>query len=111
MKVKSKNTGDLHDITRKQWDIMRKRGDNRHYQIIDDTDEITQAKIEIEEISVTEFGKEKNDAETDYDKLDEIGTEILEKQKEYYREALREADIYFHPNTGLKKLKQKYEEI
>jgi len=95
MKVKSKNTGDLHDITRKQWDTMRKRGDNRHYTIIDDTDEITQTKIEIEEISVVEF-----------EKPEEPVDDLV-----FYRQALRDANIDFRWNTGLKKLKQKYEEI
>lgn len=103
MIIKSKKTGIVHDVTREQWEAMRERGDNRKYTIIDDSDDkIIPVVIDIEPVEMTE-------ATTTFGVS--VEAEHVELSIEYYKDALREAGVDFHHNTGLEKLKQKYEQI
>ena len=97
MKIKSKKTDLVHDASRKDWDDMKKNGLSRNYTVLDDTDDTTEPiRVEVEPIAFD-------------DDFVEQDTEKLEK--EFYHAALTEAGIEFHHAEGLKKLKQKYEEI
>jgi hypothetical protein len=93
MILKSNKTGMVHYVSKEDWDLMRKKNISRHYEVIDSTDEEPKVKdIKVEPVEMVNKPDEK----------DEAG-EI--------REQLREAGIYFHPNTGIVKLKELLETI
>lgn len=107
MKIKSKNTGYLHDVSKKDWEAMRKRGENRNYQIIDDTDDTTEPiEVKVEPIVLAEL----DDDLAEYND-EQFGDNTDKLEKEFYQVALDEAGIEYHHAEGIKKLKQKYEAI
>lgn len=105
MKVMNKKTGDLHDIPKEQWEQMRLRNETRKYSVIDDSDDNALS----EEINVEPVKMYDNDDMAE--KGEHVWVTDKDAEAEYYREKLREADVPFHPNTGIEKLKQKYEAL
>lgn len=94
MKIKSKKTGNVHEISAEEWEQMRGRNEHRLYQIIDGTDNyLGSEEIKVEPIELVEKEVDDEVAEEDFIKsyLDEIG-------------------VSYHPNLGIKKLRKLYEE-
>lgn len=105
MKVMNKKTGLLHDVPKEQWEQMRLRNETRKYSVVDGSDDnVLSEEISVEPVKMY-----------DHDDMAEKGEPKLvtdqDAEAEYYREKLREADVPFHPNTGIEKLKQKYEAL
>ena len=85
MKIQSKKTSRIYDVSAEQWDEMLRRRESRLYRVIDDSDEEV-AIVDVEPI------------------------ELKSSEEEDIKRKLDDAGIYYHPNTGIKKLKQKLEE-
>ena len=111
MKIKSKNTGILHDVTKDEWLGMKNRGDSRHYTVVDDSDDhfqVREIKVEPIELISDDVEAQKEDT-VSYN--DDMAKELDEEGEiGFYRNFLDEKGVYYHPNTGIEKLKKKYEE-
>lgn len=101
MKILSKKTGDPHEITIEQWEQMKSRGDHRKYNVEDATDDNfgTVEAIVVDPIMMT--FKEAEDPAQERD---------IEEEKQWYRDELDAKGIKYQPNTGIKKLRKKYED-
>ena len=115
MIIQSKNTGIVHNVTKDEWLAMRSRGDHRHYKVIDESDddpETREIKVEPIELVPTEFDGEGN--VTELSPGDDLAgkKEELDEEGEiaFIKSFLDEKGIYYHPNTGIEKLRKKYEE-
>lgn len=97
MKIQSKQTFLMHEVTMAEWEDMKKRYAHRRYNVIvDNDDHIGSEEIKVEPIPmVAEFVEEDTEEISDID---------------FYKGELMKMDVYFHPNTGIEKLKQKYED-
>ena len=96
----------MHEVTKPEWAAMTKRGDNRHYNVVDDSDE----HLNIEEIKVTPIVM--YDADKVLDENDDMA-EVAnsdEEEKQFYRDFLTEKGVDFHHNLGINKLRALYEE-
>ena len=96
----------MHEVTKPEWVAMTKRGDNRHYNVVDDSDE----HLNIEEIKVTPIVM--YDADKVLDENDDMA-EVAnsdEEEKQFYRDFLTEKGVDFHHNLGINKLRALYEE-
>jgi len=96
----------MHEVTKPEWAVMTKRGDNRHYNVVDDSDE----HLNIEEIKVTPIVM--YDADKVLDENDDMA-EVAnsdEEEKQFYRDFLTEKGVDFHHNLGINKLRALYEE-
>ena len=104
MQIQSKNNGLVHEVSRGEWERMKSRNDHRHYKVVDDSDStIISEKIRVEEIGLVDT----------YDDLAEF-TDLPpteEDEAEFIREKLKVAGVYFHPKTGVVKLRKLYEQI
>ena len=95
MKILSKKTGLPQEIPMEQWEQMKKNGDNRLYTVEDPTDDnLGSVEVVVEPIPMAFESNEVN----------------LEEERKWYMEALDEKGIKYQANTGIKKLKKKYEE-
>lgn len=105
MKIKSKNTDLLHDVSKAEWLVMKENGLSRNYTVLDDRDDTTdpiEVKVEPIPMDVDDMAEYNDEG---------FGDDTGKLEKEFYQAALTEAGIEFHHAEGIKKLKQKYEEI
>jgi len=96
----------MHEVTKPEWAAMTKRGDNRHYNVVDDSDE----HLNIEEIKVTPIVM--HDADKVLNENDDMAEVAIgdEEEKQFYRDFLTEKGVDFHHNLGINKLRALYEE-
>ena len=108
----------MHEVTKPGWAAMTKRGDNRHYNVVDDSDE----HLNIEEIKVTPIVMHDANVELEgafegavegagdiNDDMAEVANRD-EEEKQFYRDFLTEKGVDFHHNLGINKLRALYEE-
>jgi len=101
MKIQSKQTHLMHEVSMAEWEDMKKRYVHRNYNvIIDNDDHIGSVEVAVEPISLVEEFVE-SDTEEKLEWVNSI---------DFYKEELTKMGIPFHYNTGIEKLKQKYEE-
>ena len=99
MKIKSKKTGYLHDISAEEWVQMRERDEHRLYDVVDASDAHFESnEIKVEPISLFE---------TVITDVTEDGTET---EAEFIREYLDGIGVPYHANLGIKKLRKLYED-
>ena len=103
MKIQSKKTFVMHEVTMAEWEGMKKRYAHRNYKvIIDDDDHIGSVEVKVEPISLTaEFVEEDTEESDRVEWVNGI---------DFYKAELTKMGIPFHYNTGIEKLKQKYED-
>lgn len=106
MKIRSKKTGLYHEVSKDEWIAMQKRNDHRPYEVIDDSDQDLMSEIiDVEPMAMfddDDMAKGEQPPQEDFDE---------DEEAEYIREQLRGAEIYFHPNTGIVKLRKLYEQL
>lgn len=86
----------MYDVSKAEWTQMKARGVHRKYTVLDATDNTMESvEVPIREIKPME-------------QVEDIPTEE-EFDLAFYKEELTALGEAFHPKTGLKKLKQKYE--
>jgi len=108
MQIQSKKTGLVHEVSKEIWAKMVQRNDHRHYKVLDDSDTtLISHEIEVEKVEWNTDNFNDDLAEAITQKTFEDDDEELE----YIKEKLTEADVYFHPNTGIVKLRKLYEQI
>jgi len=105
MKIKNRKTGLLYDVSKEEWEGMHERQESRRYDIIDSSDEsLLSEEIKVEPINL--MGQDDDMAEKSDNTYEDV-----DEEAEYIRDQLKGAGIYFHPNTGIEKLRQKYLEL
>lgn len=93
----------MHEVSAKEWDKMKSRNDHRHYKVIDDSDStMVSEKISVVELINDDIAEPNKELEHGFEEDEEI---------EFLREQLTLAGKYFHPNTGIAKLRKLYGEI
>jgi len=104
----------MHEVTKPEWAAMTKRGDNRHYNVVDDSDE----HLNIEEIKVTPIVMHDANVELEgaVEGAGDINDDMAEvaigdeEEKQFYKDFLTERGVDFHHNLGISKLRALYEE-
>jgi len=106
MRISSKNTGIVQEIPREQWEVMRKNGDSRNYNVESESDEdLLSEEIKVEPIAL--FDKGDDMAGGDDTRVD-AGDEIDEVV--FLKEQLDALGIKYTWNEGIEKLRKKYGE-
>lgn len=86
MQIRSKKTGVVHYISKEGWEVLKSDSLHRKYDVLDEEDEIVQKPIDIEPVN------------------------ILDGERQQYKDLLDELGVEYHPNMGIKKLKELYEQ-
>lgn len=104
MQIRSKKTGQIHEVSKMEWEEMRSRYEHRRYVVVDDSDDsLISEEINVEPVSLID------------DPYDDMAkTEMFysdDDEKKHIKEKLDEAGVSYHPNTGIEKLRQKLERL
>lgn len=102
MQIQSKKTGQVHNITKSQWENILKQGRKKSYSVLDDTDD------KLESIEIPQDIKEEEIAELPPE--DESALDLSQMSDDELRKELKEMGVHLHPNTGRRKLEIKYKE-
>ena len=99
MKILSKKTGLPQEVSIDQWEQMKERGDHRKYKVEDATDDNlgTVEVVVVDPILMT--FKEPEEAE-----------QTVDEERQWYMDELDAKGIKYQANTGIKKLRKKYED-
>ena len=103
MRIQSKKTGLIQDISNGEWIQMTHRGEHRFFTVIDDSDNhLNTESIKVEPIAIDDDLAEGEQAKNDFEDEDE--------EKQFYKDALDEMDVKYHWNAKTETLKKLYEE-
>lgn len=106
MKILSKKTGLPQEVSIDQWEQMKARGDHRKYKVEDATDDNLGT---VEVVVVDPILMTFKEAEEVVD-VAESPDQTIEEEKQWYKDELDAKGIPYQVNTGIKKLRKKYEE-
>lgn len=103
MIIRSKKTGLVHEVSKDEWAQMNARYDSRHYTVIDSSDDdLKSVVVDMDEIKPFDDDMAEGQKEPIVDE---------EAELEWIKKKLDEAEVKYHPNTGIVKLRKLYEQI
>jgi len=117
MEIKNKKTGVHYTVSEGEWAGMHERQESRRYDVIDASDKnLLSEEIKVEPISLMDQGEvdhqhSMNDDLAEAPAENKYPFEDEDEEAEYLKEQIKGAGMYFHPNTGIVKLRKMYEEL
>ena len=106
MKIQSKKTKLIQEISQDQWAWMKSQGFHTMYTVIDPTDDhLGTETIEVEPIELVDAN---DDLAEDIREVSAISAE--EEEKQFYKDYLDDMGVKYHWNAKAETLKKLYED-